>query len=77
MGQLTWEAAKRRCHTTAKAYYEQSADLACYRRETTLEAHALLRTCYVALYGAHDAQAGLAILHVAEGTRHAAVGRGL
>ncbi|MFD6326359.1 helix-turn-helix transcriptional regulator [Streptomyces sp. NPDC058442] len=61
MGQLVWDASQRRDHTTAKTYYEQSADLARHLRDTTLEAHALLRTCYVALYGAHDAQAGLAL----------------
>lgn len=61
MGQLVWDASQRRDHTTAKTYYEQSADLARHLRDTTLEAHALLRTCYVALYGARDKQAGLAL----------------
>ncbi|MER5842934.1 helix-turn-helix transcriptional regulator [Streptomyces prasinus] len=61
MGQLLWDASQRRDHTTAKTYYEQSADLARHLRDTTLEAHALLRTCYVALYGARDARAGLAL----------------
>ncbi|MFJ1656271.1 hypothetical protein ACIOC2_33845 [Streptomyces sp. NPDC088337] len=64
---MVWDASQRRDHTTAKTYYEQSADLARHLRDTTLEAHALLRTCYVALYGAHDAQAGLALAkHAAE-----------
>ncbi|KES05435.1 transcriptional regulator [Streptomyces toyocaensis] len=61
MGQLIWDASQRRDHATAKTYYEQSADLARHLRDTTLEAHALLRTCYVALYGAHDARTGLAL----------------
>jgi len=61
MGQLIWDASQRRDHATATTYYEQSADLARRLRDTTLEAHALLRTCYVALYGAHDARAGLAL----------------
>ncbi|MCP3771010.1 helix-turn-helix domain-containing protein [Streptomyces sp. MAR25Y5] len=61
MGQLLWDASQRRDHTTAKTYYEQSADLARHLRDTTLEAHALLRICYVALYGARDARAGLAL----------------
>lgn len=61
MGQLVWDASQRRDHTSAKTYYERSAVLARYLRDTTLEAHALLRTCYVALYGAHDAQSGLAL----------------
>ncbi|MFF0809065.1 helix-turn-helix transcriptional regulator [Streptomyces albogriseolus] len=61
MGQLIWDASQRRDHATATTYYEQSAGLARHLRDTTLEAHALLRTCYVALYGAHDAQAGLTL----------------
>ncbi|MFJ8807639.1 helix-turn-helix transcriptional regulator [Streptomyces sp. NPDC102490] len=68
MGQLVWDASQRRDHTTAKAYYERSADLARHLRDTTLEAHALLRTCYVALYGAHDASAGLALAEQAAAT---------
>lgn len=61
MGQLVWDASQRRDHVTAKTYYERSTDLARHLRDSTLEAHALLRTCYVALYGAHDARAGLAL----------------
>lgn len=68
MGQLVWDASQRRDHTTAKTYYERSADLARYLRDTTLEAHALLRTCYVALYGAHDARTGLALAEQAAQT---------
>ncbi|GAB2830271.1 hypothetical protein GCM10027073_68200 [Streptomyces chlorus] len=65
---MVWDASQRRDHTTAKTYYEQSADLARHLRDTTLEAHALLRTCYVALYGARDAQAGLALAEQAAET---------
>ncbi|WP_328581747.1 helix-turn-helix transcriptional regulator [Streptomyces sp. NBC_00370] len=61
MGQLVWDASQRRDHVTAKTYYERSTDLARHLRDSTLEAHALLRTGYVALYGAHDARAGLAL----------------
>ncbi|WP_327367029.1 helix-turn-helix transcriptional regulator [Streptomyces sp. NBC_01217] len=61
MGQLVWDASQRRDHTTAKTYYEQSAGLARHLRDATLEARALLRTCYVALYGARDAHVGLAL----------------
>ncbi|MEV7478467.1 helix-turn-helix domain-containing protein [Streptomyces halstedii] len=61
MGQLVWDASQRHDHATAKSYYEQSADLARHLRDATLEAHALLRTCYVALYGARDAHTGLAL----------------
>lgn len=68
MGQLVWDVSQRRDHTTAKTYYERSAVLARHLRDTTLEAHALLRTCYVALYGAHDAQTGLALAEQAAET---------
>ncbi|MFJ5561112.1 helix-turn-helix transcriptional regulator [Streptomyces sp. NPDC093250] len=68
MGQLVWDASQRRDHTTAKTYYERSADLARHLRDTTLEAHALLRICYVALYGARDPQAGLALAEQAAET---------
>ncbi|NEA47839.1 helix-turn-helix transcriptional regulator [Streptomyces sp. SID10815] len=61
MGQLIWDASQRRDHTTAKTYYERGADLARHLRDPTLEAHALLRTCYIALYGARDARAGLSL----------------
>lgn len=61
MGQLVWDASQRRDHLTAKRYYERGADLARYLRDPTLEAHALLRTCYVALYGARDIRAGLSL----------------
>ncbi|MER5552035.1 transcriptional regulator [Streptomyces sp. NPDC002793] len=61
MGQLVWDASQRRDLTTAKTYYERSADIARLLRDPTLEAHALLRTCYVALYGSGDARAGLAL----------------
>ncbi|MGW0789796.1 helix-turn-helix transcriptional regulator [Streptomyces sp. NPDC002911] len=61
MGQLVWDASQRRDLTTTKTYYERSTDLARLLRDPTLEAHALLRTSYVALYGARDAHAGLAL----------------
>ncbi|MYR40056.1 helix-turn-helix domain-containing protein [Streptomyces sp. SID4944] len=68
MGQLVWDASQRRDHTTAKTYYEQSTGLARHLRDKTLEAHALLRTCYVELYGSRDAQAGLALAEQAADT---------
>ncbi|WP_327704853.1 helix-turn-helix domain-containing protein [Streptomyces decoyicus] len=68
MGQLAWDASQRRDHTTAKTYYEQSTGIARHLRDTTLEAHALLRTCYVALYGSCDPQAGLALAEQAAET---------
>ncbi|MFG3101629.1 transcriptional regulator [Streptomyces sp. NPDC048182] len=68
MGQLVWDASQRRDHATARAYYEQSARLARHLRDATLEAHALLRTCYVALYGSADPRAGLDLAQCAAET---------
>ncbi|CAM5550629.1 hypothetical protein SPURM210S_07911 [Streptomyces purpurascens] len=54
MGQLVWDASQRRDHTTARGYYDESVQVARRLRDHTLEGRALLRTCYVALYGAQD-----------------------
>ncbi|MEV4033694.1 transcriptional regulator [Streptomyces umbrinus] len=59
MGQLVWDASQRRDHATARSYYDQSVTLARHLRDQRLEGHALLRTSYVALYGAQDPRAGL------------------
>lgn len=59
MGQLVWDASQRRDHATARSYYDQSVTVARRLRDHALEGHALLRTCYVALYGAQDPQTGL------------------
>jgi tetratricopeptide (TPR) repeat protein len=59
MGQLVWDASQRRDHATARSYYDQSVTIARHLRDHTLEGHALLRTSYVALYGAQDPRAGL------------------
>ncbi|MFI2431228.1 transcriptional regulator [Streptomyces sp. NPDC018693] len=59
MGQLVWDASQRRDHATARSYYAQSAEVARHLGDSNAEGHALLRTCYVALYGANDYQEGL------------------
>jgi transcriptional regulator with XRE-family HTH domain len=59
MGQLVWDASQRRDHATARSYYDQSVTVARRLRDQALEGHALLRTCYVALYGAQDPRTGL------------------
>lgn len=59
MGQLVWDASQRRDHATARNYYDRSATIARRLRDHTLEGHALLRTSYVALYGAQDPRGGL------------------
>ncbi|MEU5437689.1 helix-turn-helix transcriptional regulator [Streptomyces sp. NPDC020719] len=61
MGQLVWDASQRHDHGTARSYYAQSIDVARHLRDRTTEGHALLRTCYVALYGANDYREGLAL----------------
>jgi transcriptional regulator with XRE-family HTH domain len=61
MGQLVWDASQRRDHTTARSYYAQSVEVARHLRDPNAEGHALLRTCYVALYGAGDHQEALAL----------------
>ncbi|MDI3405944.1 helix-turn-helix domain-containing protein [Streptomyces cavernicola] len=70
MGQLVWDASQRRDHGTARTYYAQSVDVARHLRDRTAEGHALLRTCYVALYGANDYREGLDLaLQAAHTTR--------
>ncbi|QOV36999.1 helix-turn-helix transcriptional regulator [Streptomyces ferrugineus] len=59
MGQLVWDASQRRDHTTARSYYAQSVEVARHLGDPNTEGHALLRTCYVALYGANDYRGGL------------------
>ncbi|MET8809568.1 hypothetical protein [Streptomyces sp. NPDC004546] len=59
MGQLVWDASQRRDHATTRDYYDESVRVARHLRDHTLEGRALLRTCYVALYGAHDPRTGL------------------
>ncbi|WP_406170084.1 helix-turn-helix transcriptional regulator [Streptomyces sp. NBC_00996] len=71
MGQLVWDASQRRDHTTARSYYAQSVDVARYLGDPNAEGHALLRTCYVALYGAGDHRDGLDLaLRAAHTVRH-------
>jgi DNA-binding XRE family transcriptional regulator len=72
MGQLVWDASQRRDHDTARSYYAQSAEVARHLRDRTAEAHALLRTCYVELYGARDARAGLVLAQRAAQTAESA-----
>ncbi|MEV7064378.1 helix-turn-helix transcriptional regulator [Streptomyces collinus] len=59
MGQLVWDASQRRDHATARGFYDESVVVARRLRDHTLEGRALLRTCYVELYGAQDPRSGL------------------
>ncbi|MEU5200897.1 helix-turn-helix transcriptional regulator [Streptomyces scabiei] len=70
MGQLVWDASQRRDHATARGYYDQSVTVARRLRDHTLEGHAFLRTCYVALYGAQDPRTGLNLALQAAATAH-------
>lgn len=78
MGQLVWDASQRRDHATANSFYAQGVSVARHLRDHTLEGHALLRTCYVALYGTRDAQAGLDLAlqaaHTVQDSSHALAG---
>ncbi|MDO0936609.1 helix-turn-helix transcriptional regulator [Streptomyces sp. DG2A-72] len=70
MGQLVWDASQRRDHATARDYYDESVLVARRLRDPTLEGRALLRNCYVALYGAQDPRSGLNLaLHAADTAR--------
>lgn len=71
MGQLVWDASQRRDHATARSFYTQSLEVGRHLRNRSAEGHALLRTCYVALYGADDYREGLDLaLETARTTRH-------
>lgn len=59
MGQLVWDASQRRDHATACSYFAQGREVAQHLRAPAAEGHALLRTCYVALYSAKDYRKGL------------------
>ncbi|MEU0086979.1 helix-turn-helix transcriptional regulator [Streptomyces sp. NPDC006274] len=70
MGQLVWDASQRHDHSTARWYYAQGLEVARHLRDPAAEGHALLRTCYVALYGADDYREGLDLaLETARTTR--------
>ncbi|MBT2397980.1 helix-turn-helix transcriptional regulator [Streptomyces sp. ISL-100] len=71
MGQLVWDASQRHDHSTARSYYAQSLEVGRHLRDRTAEGHALLRTCYVALYGANDYREALDLaLETARTTRY-------
>jgi hypothetical protein len=52
MGQLTWDASQRRDVDAPLRYFDQAVHAARQIQDTTAEAYAILRTSYVALYGA-------------------------
>ncbi|MEO3744420.1 helix-turn-helix transcriptional regulator [Plantactinospora sp. B5E13] len=60
LGQLVWDASQRRDRTTTVAYYEQATSAARQGDDLLQEAHARLRSGYVALYADRDLRRGLA-----------------
>lgn len=60
-GQLLWDAAQRRSHEAAQLQFSTAADLAKRCHDPALEARALLRHSYLALYGSANPAAGLAL----------------
>src|SRR5258708_10483486 len=71
MGQLVWDAAQRRDHDTAVAYFDQAIRAAQERGDKSVEGLALLRKSFVALYGWRDPKAGLSLT---QHTAHTAAG---
>jgi transcriptional regulator with XRE-family HTH domain len=71
MGQLLWDASQRRAHVTARAHFEQAVGAARQLPDPSAEALAMLRTCFVALYGERQPAAGLTVARrTAETARH-------
>ena len=65
VGQIVWDASQRRDQETARSYYEQSLSLARHLGDRSLESHALLRTGFLALYGANAPRAALPLFEQA------------
>ena len=59
MGQLIWDASQRRDHATARTYFDRAIHAAQQLGDPVAEGLALLRKCFVALYGEKDARGGL------------------
>lgn len=61
LGQVLWDAAQRRSHTTAEAQLDQARYLAERCHDPAVESAAVLRRSYLALYGRRNAEDGLAL----------------
>lgn len=59
VGQLVWDASRRRDHARAHTYFDQAVSAARQLRDPAAEGLALLRKSFVALYGERDPQSGL------------------
>jgi DNA-binding XRE family transcriptional regulator len=67
LGLLIWDASLRRDHTTARAHFERSRAAAARLGHPAAEALAVLRLCFVALYGDKDPRTGLTLADHAAG----------
>jgi len=63
VGQLVWDASRRRDHAMAHTYFDQALRAARQLRDPAAEGVALLRKSFVALYGERDPRAGLETDH--------------
>lgn len=61
MGQLVWDVSQRRDHYGPVGYYNEAVQAAKRARDPYVEAYAVLRKAYVALYGERDPIKGLAL----------------
>lgn len=61
MGQLVWDASQRRDHAAAIRYFDQAIAAARQARHVSAEGNAVLRKCYVALYGIANPAEGAAL----------------
>lgn len=61
MGQLLWDASRRRDHATPCAYFDHAIWASRAIRNLAAEGLALLRKSFVALYGEKDPKAGLGL----------------
>jgi tetratricopeptide (TPR) repeat protein len=61
LGQLLWDASQRHDHATTLAQFDHAIAVAHVVHDQAEEAHAVLRKSYVALYGVHRPQVGLAL----------------
>jgi transcriptional regulator with XRE-family HTH domain/2-phospho-L-lactate guanylyltransferase (CobY/MobA/RfbA family) len=65
MGQLVWDASQRQDHATPQTYFDAAVTAAARAGDTVLEAHAMLRKSFVALYGLRQPEVGLRLAYKA------------
>jgi transcriptional regulator with XRE-family HTH domain len=70
MGLLVWDASHRRDQVSARAHFQRSRTAAQRLGHPAAEALAVLRLCFVALYGDKDTRAGLTLAQQAAELAH-------